>query len=128
MANKKKQTLFDRIINLVSVFASISRVTEYIKNLVYSEIRLAKRKIILLLIMGLLFGVLLVSIWLCLLAILILYLMSLQLGLLFSLTIVLSLNILLLVIVGLFIYVINAESFFPETRQLLTHFKKDLLR
>lgn len=129
MASKKKNkhSFLLTSLRIASVIPLFFKTAKNLIELIQAETELAKRKIIWLMILGALFGLVLLSVWMCLLAVLFVYLISLQLTSLMSLFMILLLNIFILIIIGLMILNIKHALFFPETRKFLMQIKKKII-
>lgn len=123
MADKKKFSLIRSVVRMFSLLPLFSSVFTKTLHIVESETRIAGKKLVLLLIYGVILGFLIAYIWFCLLAMLLVYFIQLQMGLLAALSIILILNVLLLIIVGLLILNVKKEKLFPRSRNLLFHLK-----
>lgn len=124
MAKTNRHSLIGYIVRLLSIAPLLCKVATQVIDLIEVEITSAKKQIVLLIIFCILFGALLASSWLCLLAILCAYLISLNLSLIVSLSVIFILNILMSVIIGLLILNVNKDRFFPKSRKLLIRIKQ----
>src|SRR5438128_1316819 len=103
MAEKKNNFLIKFVIDSATFVFSLFKLVPNIISLIESEARSAGKSLIYLLLLYLIAGTLLTSIWLCLLAMCFVYFISLHLSWLLSLFIIVIINILLLVITALII-------------------------
>ncbi len=124
MEEKKKSSFSKTIACVFSTLPSLYRLINHLLTLMKYETHLARRSVITLLLLYLLAGSLLASVWICLLAMLFMYFISLHLTWLTSLIILLILNILLLVIVLLSMLLVKNNLSFPKTRELLHHLRQ----
>lgn len=115
MANKKKYSLAGSIKDVLLLVPNLVSIARNITTLINLEARLAGKTALVLIVLSVVYAVLIVSVWLCVLALLFIYLLSLHLSPSLSLLVILVLNIALLVIIGFIISRIKKNLFFPVT-------------
>lgn len=118
MAQKHKTSMTRYILSAITVVPSIFRFSISFVHSFSSELRLAGKSIVSLLIFLVVFGILLTTTWICLLSILFVFLTSLAWTALHALLLLLLINIVLVVIILIAILKIRRTLTFPETRQL----------
>ena len=124
MADQKNNFLSKFIIDISMFVFSLFKIVPNFILLIELEARSAGKSIIALLILYLIAGTLITSIWLCILAMCFVYFISLNLSWLLSLFIIVIVNILLLVITALVITKSKNNLSFEKTRNLLRGFNK----
>lgn len=121
---EKKNGISKFVIDTVMIVFSLYKVIPNFISLVEMEARLAGRSVVKLLILYLLSGVLLLSIWMCINGMCFAYLISLQFSFIFSFFLMTIINLMLWLVVALAI-VKTAKNFsFTRTRRLLGQINK----
>jgi len=121
---KNKHSIVHFIVRLFTILPLCYRAASQFLHLIETETSLAGKKVVLLLVTGMLFLFLLISTWGCLIGMIFLYFVSLHLSYMLSMFIVFILNLLLLIITGLVVLCVKNEPLFPKTRKLLFHKKE----
>lgn len=124
MTDKKNNFLSKFVVDTAMFVLSLFKLIPNLILLVEMEVRDAGKSLIWLLILLLITGTLLTSIWLCILAMCFVYFISLHLSWLLSLFIIVIINILLLIITALIISKTTNHLSFKKTRQLLHNINK----
>src|SRR5580658_1334262 len=124
MTDKKNNLLSKYIVDLAMCFFSLFKIIPNFILLVEIEARSAGKSIISLLIMYLIAGSLLTSVWLCMLAMCFIFFISSHLSWLLSLFIIIVINILLLIINMICILKSKDNLSFAKTRELLRNIHK----
>jgi hypothetical protein len=119
---KKKSRITGTILSLIFLVPKLFSTFFDIGKILKMEAHYAVRKVTILLFLSLICAILFTSTWLGLLGLLYLYI-STKLSAIASLSIVLLLNIFFMVIVGLVIFNLKRDIFFPETLQHLRKVK-----
>lgn len=121
MTHKKRQTIGNTIVKIVMLIPTLFGLITKISTLIGFEARLAGRSIVVLLILSLVVGSLLTTIWLCVLAILSFYLISWHWSWVQSFVFIAMLNILLLILIGFIMSRVKENLTFPILRKQLRH-------
>lgn len=114
----KRRKVFNLILLAVELFGAAN----HLVSLVKIESYLAKRNIILLGVLSLFLGILLISTWLCALAVMFSYLVAFHFSVSAALCLLLLLNILLMLFVFFIMMRIKRQITFIETRERLLSF------
>jgi hypothetical protein len=125
MAKNSKGALTGAVMSLVMIVPKLFNFVGNISTLVKLEAQQAGRNLTIIVLLMFISAILLTSTWLCLLALAYLYLMSIM-GAIPALTIVTIFNLLLLLIIGLIIYTLKRNLFFPATFAQLSRSKLKL--
>jgi len=123
MTAKKKSFFTATVIKLLFFLPTLFGFVGNFFALVEIEARLAGRNLVTLLVLYLMLGSLLTSLWLCLLGLLFLYLITVQSSWALGLMIILVFNLLFLIIIGIIMIRLKNNLLFPETRNLLRHLR-----
>ena len=121
MTKNKKPGVSRTLISLISVIPAIWNIINNLLAHVEHDAQLAGRTLLTIVLLCLAFLALLTSAWLGLMGILLVWFVSLHLSWMLSLFIILVFNVLFLIILGLIIFNIKNNLFFPQTCQLLRH-------
>lgn len=125
MPHKKKKTSLTRtIVNLVIFAFTLKNVLSKVVNIIGYEARLAGKSFIKIIIFAIFSGLLLVSIWFCLLTMLYLYLESLLMSPYLALTLIIFLNIFMLIVVAILMHSTKKNLFFNELRKEMVDMQK----
>lgn len=117
MAKKQKNGIAGTILKLLMILPAVLNMTASLISMVQSEYLTMRKKLVLFMVLGFFCLALMMSAWLCITGLLIIYLHTLQLSFVSSLMIVLVFNFLMLVITGLAMSFIKVDPTFPETRK-----------
>jgi hypothetical protein len=126
MAKNSKGALMGAVMSLVLLVPKLFNFMGNISTLVKLEAQQAGRNLTIIVLLMFISAILLTSSWLCLLGLAYLYLVSLHIGAIPALTIVTIFNLLLLLIIGLIIYTLKRNLFFPATFAQLSKAKLKL--
>lgn len=114
---KKEKSSFTRMLmQLILIVPHMLNLVNHVFSTITSEMRLARRYIVTLIILAILFAALLATTWVCLLGMLFLYLVSLHLTWMQSCLILFVLNLLMMIIIGLLMANMK-NNFFSATRK-----------
>ncbi len=119
MSGKRKYSFSRFIFSLVTIIPTLFNTVRHVVLLVEHEARIAKKRIVMLCVLMMIFFSLIISTWFCIIVMFFVYLISLQLSWQLSLAFILILNLLILMIVSLLIINLKRGVFFPETRELI---------
>ena len=117
MASEKRSSLGRTMRNLISLVPNLIAIVSNITTLINLEARLAGRALLFLITLAVVSAILIMSLWMCLLAMLVVYLLSVQWSLLASLAVVLVLNIIFFVVVTIMMAKAKKHLLFPATVQ-----------
>lgn len=120
MKNKKRSGFTRSILDILFSIPNILYLASNIISLLLIEARLAGKSIITILILSVIFSTLLISTWLCALALLFMF-FTIHLGPILSMTLLLLINLLLLLVIGLIISKTKNNLTFPITREQCCH-------
>lgn len=119
MARKQKSAFGTAIIKIIMAVPLIYNFARNLSSLVGMEARLAGKTLVVLVMLAIMGGIVLASVWLCLLAMFFIYLTANHWTPLQSLALLLGLNIVLLCIIGFVMSKCKKNLTFPETRRQL---------
>lgn len=125
-AKTGKSKVTKSLVNLLLIVPSIINIIGSISLLFKTDARGSIRSMVIILLMSLFIVSLMVTTWMCLLAIIFIYFTSLQMSLMLSLSIILILNLLLMIIFILLVSKIKENIGFPQTTELLNSLTKKL--
>ncbi len=124
MSEKKNNVFIRFIIDAVMIVSSLFKFIPKFLFILEIEAAAAGKNFVSLIILYLIAGILLISIWICLLSMCFIYFISLHFSWLLSLFIIVIINALLLIITGLMILRTKNKLSFPQTRHLLEKLNK----
>ena len=124
MTDKKSNFLSKLVVDIVTSLFSLLKIIPTVTYIIEMEARDVGKNLVWLMVLMMISGVLLTSIWVGILAMCVVYLVSLNLGWMLSLLIVVVINILLLIITALIIANTKHDLSFEKTRELLHHINK----
>lgn len=119
MTKKHKKGIGGTLIRLLLVIPAFLSLTANLFSLAQCEAASMRKKIMLFFVFAMFALVLMISGWLCVTTILLIYLHSLQVSMMTSFVIVLLLNLLLLMMVGVSLMFVKVDPTFPETRKVI---------
>lgn len=119
MTRKHKKGIGGILIRLLLVIPAFFNLTTSVYALLQCEAASMRKKIILFFVFAMFALVLMMSGWLCVISILLIYLHSMQVSVMTSFVIVLLVNLLLLMMVGIGLMFTRVDPTFPETRKVI---------
>jgi hypothetical protein len=128
MTHKKKLTISKAILKIIMLVPTLFSVFSNISVLIGWEARRAGKSIAILLLLSIVAGSIITTIWLCLLAMLFLYLISLHWSEIQALLCIALLNAVLLIIIGIIMSKVKNNLSFPAVRrqlQIISQLRED---
>lgn len=122
---KRNRSVVKGVVSLLLIIPSIYRFIIECFSLLKYEARLAGKRLFIISLLVCLSAALLVTIWLCMLFMLMTYLMAINFTVMGSLIIILLLNILLFMLCLLGIYNLKNKLSFPDTAQFIKKISTD---
>lgn len=124
MANKKRQSLGDMIAKTILLVPNLVNIVSNITTLINIESRLTGRTLLSLIVFAVILGTLLVSTWMCVLALLFVWLTSLLWSPIYILLMIGMLNIIMSIIISVVIVKLKSNLLFPATRRTCRNLRK----
>lgn len=128
MKEKKRKSIFGKtLLRLLLIIPNITGIFLHIGSLISQEARLAGKSLVSILVLAIIFSVLLITSWFCLLGMLLVYFItSLHWGWILSIAVILLLNLWLMLFVAYFISRLKKNLLFPETSRQCKHLSRSI--